>query len=125
MKHLIKPSTGNRSGNCGDNDDGKLYDFDYCAGCIIRKLRRERCMSGVDVGYSIGYSQQQVSRYECGNTQFTLAVLERFACVFGITLWDLLDAIKLFYFTCSDDYFRLNNHPGLTESDRNGKWGLR
>lgn len=98
----------------------KYADFDYCAGCVIRKLRRKLHMSGSDVGYAIGYSQQQVSRYERGSSRFTLTILNQFAEVLGITLWDLLDAIKLFYFTRYDDYLRHDNGSLINKNEKIG-----
>lgn len=113
MKSLIEPSLISQTEKFS-NYGGKLSDFDYCAGYVIRKLRRERCMTGADVGYAMGYSQQQVSRYERGSSRFTFVILEQFAYVLGVTFWDLLDAIKLFYFIRCDDYFRQNNNCSQT-----------
>lgn len=77
-------------------------------------------MSGADVGYAMGYSQQQISRYERGNSRFTLIILAQFADVLGTNFWNLLDDIKLFYLTCYYDYSRQNNQ---TLTDRDIKWG--
>lgn len=89
----------------------KYMCLNYCAGRVIRRLRRERQMSGDVLGELTGYSQQQISRYERGETVVTLPVLGQFADVFGMTLWALLDQVRVSYINDADNYFL------------NDKWG--
>lgn len=89
------------SGNRGD----KFSHLNDCVGKIIRQLRRERHMSGEDLGALTGYSQQQISRYERGGSCFTLSVLMRFADALGVSVWDLLDKVRVFYIAGDDSYY--------------------
>lgn len=95
------------NGNMGD----KFSNLNDCVGKIIRKLRREQHMSGEDLGALTGYSQQQISRYERGGCCFTLPVLMRFADALGVSMWDLLDKVRVFYIAGDDSYYP------------NDKWG--
>lgn len=94
-----------------DTDDEPTR-LNFCIGSIIRKLRRERCMSGECLGALAGYSQQQISRYERGDCCFTMTVIMRLSRALGISVWDLLDKVRVFYITGDENY-----HP-------RDKWGL-
>lgn len=91
------------SGDRGDKGD-KFTHLNDCVGKIIRQLRREQHMSGEDLGALTGYSQQQISRYERGGCCFTLSVLMRFADALGVSVWDLLDKVRVFYIAGDDSY---------------------
>ena len=82
----------------------KYMNLNYCAGLVIRRLRRERSMSGDIFGRLTGYSQQQISRYERGDSAFTLPVLMLFADALGMTVWALLDQVQFFCSGNSVDY---------------------
>lgn len=82
--------------------NNEYTEINYCTGYVIRKLRRRKKMSGKQLGCATGYSQQQISRYERGLCMFTLPVLECFAEAFCMTIWNLLDEIKICYFTHSN-----------------------
>lgn len=88
-----------------DNRDDELNYLNICVGTVIRKLRRERNLSGEILGTLTGYSQQQISRYERGGCNFTIPVLMRFADAFNISVWDLIDKIRVFYITGNDNYY--------------------
>ncbi|WP_274371616.1 helix-turn-helix domain-containing protein [Morganella morganii] len=85
-------------------DGKKCMHLNYCAGRVIRRLRRERQMSGDVFGGIAGYSQQQISRYERGESAFTLPVLMQFADALGMTLWSLLDQVRFFCLHNEGDY---------------------
>ncbi len=93
------------------NRDDELNYLNSCVGAVIRKLRRERNLSGEILGGLTGYSQQQISRYERGGCNFTIPVLMRFADALDMSVWDLIDKIRVFYTTGNDNYY-----PG-------DKWG--
>ncbi|MEM8201704.1 helix-turn-helix transcriptional regulator, partial [Morganella morganii] len=44
-------------------------------GALIRKLRKEKRMSGVDLGAELGISQQQISRYENATSEISVSTL--------------------------------------------------
>lgn len=82
----------------------KCVCLNQSVGRIIRKLRRERKMSGEILGGITGYSQQQISRYERGVTYFTLPVIMQFAGALEMNVWELLDKVRVFYITGVDNY---------------------
>lgn len=94
-----------------DNRDDELNELNSCVGTVIRKLRRERNLSGEILGALTGYSQQQISRYERGGCYFTIPALMRFADALDMSVWELIDKIRVFYTIGNDNY------------DPNGKWG--
>lgn len=77
--------------------DSFRLDLDYCTGRVIRQLRSAKKITGEELGGVVGYSQQQISRYERGCCQFTLKAMSKFSDGLGITLWSLLDEVRLFY----------------------------
>ncbi|MEM7862776.1 helix-turn-helix transcriptional regulator, partial [Morganella morganii] len=54
-------------------------------GALIRKLRKEKRMSGVDLGAELGISQQQISRYENATSEISVSTLINILAVFNIT----------------------------------------
>ena len=54
-------------------------------GALIRKLRKEKRMTGVDLGAELGISQQQISRYENATSEISVSTLINILAVFNIT----------------------------------------
>lgn len=54
-------------------------------GALIRKLRKEKRMSGVELGVKLGISQQQISRYENATSEISVSTLINILAVFNIT----------------------------------------
>lgn len=54
-------------------------------GVLIRKLRKEKGMSGVDLGEALGISQQQVSRYENAKSEISITTIFNVLLVFNMT----------------------------------------
>ncbi|HEI9844726.1 TPA: helix-turn-helix transcriptional regulator [Morganella morganii] len=54
-------------------------------GALIRKLRKEKRMSGVDLGAELGISQQQISCYENATSEMSVSTLINILAVFNIT----------------------------------------
>lgn len=52
-----------------------LNSFSLSIGSEIARLRRDKELSGEQLGNLIGVSQQQISRYECGVCQITIMTL--------------------------------------------------
>ncbi|EKT62041.1 helix-turn-helix domain-containing protein [Providencia burhodogranariea] len=52
-----------------------LNSFSLSVGAEIARLRRDKGLSGEQLGNLIGVSQQQISRYECGICQITTMTL--------------------------------------------------
>lgn len=76
-------------------EDFSLYKN---AGILIRNLRRNRKLSGKNLGDILGISQQQVSRYEQGETELTLRQISRISAVFNMTVWDFINI--LYFMSC-------------------------
>ncbi|ENG4185383.1 helix-turn-helix transcriptional regulator [Providencia rettgeri] len=51
---------------------------------MVRRLRKQRGLSGKELGDMIGLSQQQISRYERGMNNITMDTLCKIANVFGV-----------------------------------------
>lgn len=58
-------------------------------GKLIQKLRKERKMSGIDLGVEIGVSQQKISRYEKGYSEISITNLFNILIVFNMTPTEL------------------------------------
>lgn len=91
--------------------DNECFYLNSCIGLVIRKYRREKNLSGEELGSMTGYSQQQVSRYERGGSIFSLFVMMKFADALNVTLWELLDEVRRHYLTSGLDY------------NKNERWG--
>lgn len=73
------------------------FSVDTNAGHLIRKLRKKSGMSGKELGETIGLSQQQVSCYERGESEFTLEKLQKFAAVFEMNIWQFMREINYLF----------------------------
>ncbi|MBW5406061.1 helix-turn-helix domain-containing protein [Morganella morganii] len=58
---------------------------EYYVGAMIKTLRKKRGMSGVDLAAELGISQQQISRYETGQSQISVGQLLTVISVFGLS----------------------------------------
>lgn len=63
------------------SDQALLRDI----GVLIRVLRKEKGMSGVDLGVALGISQQQVSRYENAKSEISITTIFNIFSVFSMT----------------------------------------
>lgn len=57
----------------------------------IKGIRKLAGMSGYDLAQRLGLSQQQISRYECGQTSMTIDTVVMIAHVLNISVNELLD----------------------------------
>lgn len=76
--------------------------INQAVGAVIRSLRKEKNLSGYDLGSLTGLSQQQISRYERGNNHITLNLLIKILLALEITLDEFL--------------YQINIHCGFTDS---------
>lgn len=60
-------------------------DFSAVIGAQVANLRKERNLSGKQLGDLIGVSQQQISRYEQGKCQITMPTLFLILCSMGVS----------------------------------------
>lgn len=60
--------------------------INQAAGAVIRSLRKEKNLSGYDLGCLTGLSQQQISRYERGSNHLTLNLLIEILLALDTTL---------------------------------------
>lgn len=74
-------------------DNSSLYKI---TGALIKKLRVSRGMSGEIFGGLLGISQQQISRYERGETRLTLEQINNISCIFNMSLWEFMRMLRLF-----------------------------
>ncbi|MEX9843876.1 helix-turn-helix domain-containing protein [Providencia rettgeri] len=66
----------------GDNTQNNLFSF--FSGLVIRKLRRERGISGMELAKQLNISQQQMSRYERGVNKFSIDMLFNILIILGV-----------------------------------------
>ncbi|HAE77686.1 helix-turn-helix transcriptional regulator [Morganella morganii] len=76
--------------------------INQAAGAVIRSLRKERNLSGYDLGCLTGLSQQQISRYERGSNHLTLNLLIEILLALDTTLDEFL--------------YQMNIHCGFADS---------
>ena len=70
-------------------------------GALIRDLRNKKKISGEVLSGFICVSQQQISRYERGETGLTLGKLQEIAHFFGLSIWQFTDLLCSHYIQCS------------------------
>ena len=76
--------------------------INQAVGAVIRSLRKEKKLSGYDLGCLTGLSQQQISRYERGSNHLTLSLLIEILLALDTTLDEFL--------------YQINIHCGFTDS---------
>lgn len=64
-------------------------------GDFLRKKRKEKMISGTEMGRLIHVSQQQVSRYENGKTNLTIEVLSNYLTILNISWIDFIYSVGL------------------------------
>ena len=79
------------------------------AGLLINALRKNKKISGDVLAGFIGISQQQISRYERGETELTLEKIKQFSTFFDISVWEFMDMLYLFYAGKSDALHEIDN----------------
>ncbi|MGB5116569.1 MAG: helix-turn-helix transcriptional regulator [Providencia rettgeri] len=72
----------------GDNTQNNLLSF-YC-GLVIKNLRKESGISGVELAKQLNISQQQMSRYERGVNRLSVDTLFRILTVLDVSFERLL-----------------------------------
>ncbi|WP_051583097.1 helix-turn-helix domain-containing protein [Morganella morganii] len=70
--------------------------INQAAGAVIRSLRKEKNLSGYDLGCLTGLSQQQISRYERGNNHLTLTLLIEILFALDVSLDEFLYQINIY-----------------------------
>ncbi|HHN8583816.1 TPA: helix-turn-helix domain-containing protein [Providencia rettgeri] len=72
--------------------------FSYHCGCMIRKIRKSKGITGSELASRLCLSQQQISRYELGVNKFTMDLLFDVCIVLDINfeqlIKDLFDEIR-------------------------------
>lgn len=63
------------------NESSLLRDI----GSLVRKLRKEKGLSGIDLAVELSISQQQISRYESGKSIMSIVMFLKICVVFNIT----------------------------------------
>ncbi|HDF2330308.1 TPA: helix-turn-helix transcriptional regulator [Morganella morganii] len=74
-------------------DNASLYRM---TGALIKELRVSRRMSGEILGGLLGISQQQISRYERGESKLTLNQINNISYVFNMSLWEFMEILRFF-----------------------------
>ncbi|MGJ3355924.1 helix-turn-helix domain-containing protein [Providencia sp. Je.9.19] len=72
----------------GDSTQNNLFSF-YC-GVVIKKLRKEKGISGFNLSKQINISQQQMSRYEIGVNRLSIDTLFSILTVLDVSFEQLL-----------------------------------
>ncbi|HBO22101.1 MULTISPECIES: helix-turn-helix domain-containing protein [unclassified Providencia] len=72
----------------GDNTQNNLFSF-YC-GLVIKKLRKERGISGFKLAKQLNISQQQMSRYERGVNRLSIDTLFSILTILDVSFEKLL-----------------------------------
>lgn len=76
------------------------YDANKYLGALLRLRRKELGISGQELSGMLNISQQQISRYENGLTNFNIVILFRFFSSLGMTSEEVVRIFKelgLFY----------------------------
>ncbi|HDF2330409.1 TPA: helix-turn-helix transcriptional regulator [Morganella morganii] len=68
-------------------------DIMVYVGQTMKKFRLDNNMSGEVLGNIIGVSQQQISRYERGESEITVRRLDEIALAFNMTLFQFFEYI--------------------------------
>lgn len=71
----------------------KPKELDIQIGSYIKKIRKEKGLSGMDLAQKIGISQQQLSRYENGTTKLTFATINEILLVFNKQWFHLFNEV--------------------------------
>ncbi|WP_025154722.1 helix-turn-helix domain-containing protein [Morganella morganii] len=79
------------------------------AGVLIKELRTGRGMSGEILGGLVGISQQQISRYERGETRLTLDQVSKIAGALNISIWEFMKMLEVFFY----DNKNTTNYTGI------------
>lgn len=73
------------------NIEGSLNLF---IGSYFRRKRKSKKISGKQLGIMLNLSQQQISRYENGNTPFTIELMIKLSEILNINTIELFKSIE-------------------------------
>ncbi len=90
------------NGNMSSLEQSDMMWLNKSTGALIRNLRKKKKISGEVLSGFIGVSQQQISRYERGETELTLGKLQKIAYFFGLSVWQFIDLLYSHHIKCSD-----------------------
>ncbi|MEQ4692891.1 MULTISPECIES: helix-turn-helix domain-containing protein [Providencia] len=62
-------------------------------GLYIRKIRKENSLSGCQLAMMLNVSQQQVSRYETGQTKLTFEIVDNILTILNKSWRDLFNTV--------------------------------
>ncbi|MCW2256062.1 transcriptional regulator with XRE-family HTH domain [Providencia alcalifaciens] len=77
----------------GDKTQNNLLSF-YC-GLVIKKLRKERSISGVKLAKELNVSQQQISRYEKGVNKLSIDTLFNILIIIDVSFEEFLRLLMI------------------------------
>lgn len=63
-------------------------------GDFFKSMRKQQGLSGKELAILLKLSQQQISRYETGKTEFTINKIIQFLDVFGLSFLELIHWLK-------------------------------
>jgi len=63
-----------------------ITNIDKRIGDALRRFRHSNMLSENELANLVGISQQQISRYERGETKMTVSMLVKILCVFNVSL---------------------------------------
>lgn len=100
IQHSVikKKGGGNTRKNIINGTDLCLFSLNENAGRLLRSLRCQLGISGEELGGIIGLSQQQVSRYERGESELTLGQLQRFSEALNMSIWEFVGKLYLIFY---------------------------
>lgn len=88
----------------------------YC-GMVIKKIRKEKKISGLELARKLNLSQQQISRYELGLTKMNIDMMIDIADCLGITFEQLIRfTFHEIHKSQSDDSLKLKRKSSLFDS---------
>ncbi|SPX81866.1 helix-turn-helix transcriptional regulator (plasmid) [Morganella morganii] len=104
--------------NCNDTTNSRSENiFSVYCGIVIKKIRKEKGMSGFELAKKLNLSQQQISRYELGLTKLNIDMMIDIADCLGITFEQLIRfTFHEIYKSESDDSLKLKNKSSLFDS---------
>ncbi|MEQ5033514.1 helix-turn-helix transcriptional regulator [Morganella morganii] len=102
-----------------NHPDDVMPSLQKTAGFLIRELRIAKKMSGLELGRILNVSQQQISRYERGETELTLDKINKISSVFDLSIWQFIDVLSYIH----EEKCNKKNIPYDCEYDKNLWWG--
>ncbi len=78
------------------NSGSECCNLEQYVGTVISARRKGMGLSGKELGERVGLSQQQISRYERGETSITLSNLESLSLALGMSFRQFIDELFLY-----------------------------